>query len=120
VVKRGQVYWAKLDSGGGHEQAGMRPVLVASDDRYNAKMKLAVVIPLTSREKWQPPLQVNAGLVGGKRAWALPGQIRTLSVKRLVSAKEFKEVPPTVVEACLEAVREICGETLATKADNDG
>ena len=122
MVKRGQVYWAQLNPIVGHEQAGHRPVLVLSEERYGATMKLALVVPLTSREKWPVPLQVDVGLVAGKRAWALPGQIRTLSVERLVQSKALDSVLPSAVEQCLDAMLQICGRRpkAPRKADNDG
>jgi mRNA interferase MazF len=47
---RGEIWLADLGSGRGHEQAGPRPVLVVSDDAFNAGLAgLVMVAPLTSK-----------------------------------------------------------------------
>jgi mRNA interferase MazF len=46
---RGEVWYADLDPTRDHEQAGIRPVLVVSDDHFNRNSrKLAVIVPLTT------------------------------------------------------------------------
>lgn len=121
MVKRGGVYWAALDPVVGHEQAGMRPVLVLSEDRFNARTRTAIVVALTTKDKWLPPLQLDLGHVAGNRSYALPGQVRTLSVKRL-NLKALGSVSGEKVEACLDAMLQLCGRSTvqARKADNDG
>ena len=47
---RGEVWLADLAIGQGHEQSGQRPVLVVSDDGFNAGLSgLVMVVPLTSK-----------------------------------------------------------------------
>src|SRR5207247_8986528 len=47
---RGEIWLADLGSGRGHEQAGQRPVLVVSEDTFNAgPAGLVMVLPLTSK-----------------------------------------------------------------------
>jgi mRNA interferase MazF len=47
---RGEIWLADLETGRGHEQAGQRPVLVVSDDAFNAGLAgLVMTIPLTSK-----------------------------------------------------------------------
>ena len=49
---RGEVWLSDLDPIRGHEQAGRRPVLVISVDRFNSGPSgLVIVIPITSRPK---------------------------------------------------------------------
>jgi len=49
---RGEVWTVTLDPTRGHEQAGMRPALVLSVDRFNhGPAGLVVVLPITSRAK---------------------------------------------------------------------
>src|SRR5262245_51942581 len=53
--KRGEVWFADLNPTRGREQAGQRPVLVISDDRFNASAaELVIVLPLTTRKKGIP------------------------------------------------------------------
>ncbi len=56
---RGEIWLADLGIGRGHEQTGQRPVLVVSDDAFNAgPAGLVMTIPLTSKvasqRKFQP------------------------------------------------------------------
>lgn len=46
--------WVSLNPQAGHEQAGRRPALVVSPKSYNGKVGLAVLCPITSREKGYP------------------------------------------------------------------
>lgn len=105
--KRGDCYWADLDPTEGHEQAGRRPVLVLSDDRYNQRSGMIVMVPLTTRQKLSPPLSLDLGVVGGKRAFALPAQVRALSATRL--GRKLEGEREADVERCLDAVLQICG-----------
>jgi mRNA interferase MazF len=48
--KRGEIWLADLGMGRGHGQNGQRPVLVVSDDAFNAGLAgLVMVVPLTSK-----------------------------------------------------------------------
>jgi mRNA interferase MazF len=51
IPKRGDIIWLSFDPQAGHEQAGTRPALVLSPYAYNAKLGLALVCPITSKEK---------------------------------------------------------------------
>lgn len=54
VPKRGDVIWLMFDPQAGHEQSGRRPALVISPEAYNAKTRLCLVCPITSRVKGYP------------------------------------------------------------------
>lgn len=52
---RGEIWLADLDPARGHEQAGKRPCLVFSVDRFNqSRAGLVVAIPLTTKNKGIP------------------------------------------------------------------
>jgi mRNA interferase MazF len=52
---RGEIWLGTLDPVVGHEQAGNRPLLIVSDDLFNAsRADLVIVAPLTSQEKRIP------------------------------------------------------------------
>ena len=52
---RGEVWWAVLDPTRGREQAGRRPVLIVSVDRYNGGgADLVITMPITSRLRGIP------------------------------------------------------------------
>lgn len=46
--------WVQLGPTSGHEQSGRRPVLVLTPSGYNSKTGLALVCPLTSKQKGYP------------------------------------------------------------------
>lgn len=52
---RGEIWLVSFDPTLGREQAGTRPALVLSIDKYNlGASELVVVLPLTSKDKRQP------------------------------------------------------------------
>ena len=52
--RRGDVVWMSFDPRAGHEQAGHRPALVLSPERYNRKVGLALFCPITMQRKGYP------------------------------------------------------------------
>lgn len=54
VPDRGDMIWVQLGPTTGHEQSGRRLVLVLTPSGYNAKTGLAIICPLTSRQKGYP------------------------------------------------------------------
>lgn len=48
---RGDIIWTDFNPQAGHEQAGKRPALVLSPARYNRRLNLAVVCPITCQKK---------------------------------------------------------------------
>jgi mRNA-degrading endonuclease toxin of MazEF toxin-antitoxin module len=47
-MKRGEIWLVSLDPSSGHEQKGRRPVLIVSPEAFNQKMKVPIVLPITS------------------------------------------------------------------------
>lgn len=117
-VRRGEVRWARLGPVEGHEQDGHRPVLIVSVDRYMAARKLAVVLPMTTNDRLKEPLAIELRSFAAARSFALPGQVRTLSVTRFGSV--LGVVADREIDECLSAMLHICGRAPARKADNDG
>jgi mRNA interferase MazF len=54
VPDRGDIVWLEFNPQAGHEQAGRRPALVVSPGRYNGRVGLALLCPITSRPKGYP------------------------------------------------------------------
>jgi mRNA interferase MazF len=87
---RGDIWFAELDHAPpavGHEQAGRRPVLVISDDRYNAgRAGLVIIVPLTRRIRPNPLHLVIQPPQGGVRSESaiLCDQVRSVSKQRLI------------------------------------
>ncbi len=51
VPDTGDIVWLSFDPRTGHEQAGHRPALVLSPERYNGARGMMVCCPMTSRIK---------------------------------------------------------------------
>lgn len=47
-MQRGDIYFVSLDPTAGHEQRGMRPVLVVSPTSFNRLTRTPVVVPITT------------------------------------------------------------------------
>lgn len=85
-MKRGDVYLADLAPVHGREQDGTRPVLLVSQDKFNAlPFGLVVVLPITSKPRPNFPRVRVAPPEGGLRSesWIICEQPRTISVERL-------------------------------------
>ncbi len=54
VPDRGDVIWIDFNPQAGHEQAGRRPALVLSPGRYNSKVGLLLLCPVTTQIKGYP------------------------------------------------------------------
>ncbi len=91
LVKRWNLYWADLNPSVGSEEAGdRRPVLVISNDGFNAAFEVVAVLPLTRLEGKRrrvypfeallPPEVVGTGV----SSIVMPQQIRTISKLRLL------------------------------------
>ncbi|MGK2933993.1 MAG: type II toxin-antitoxin system PemK/MazF family toxin [Gemmatimonadaceae bacterium] len=84
-VLRGEIRWAELGSTRGAEQAGRRPVLVLSNDVFNARSGTVIAVALTSQEPRAGfPLTLESAAPGlPKRSWIKISQIRTLAADRI-------------------------------------
>lgn len=54
IPERGDIAWMVLDPRVGHEQSGRRPVLVVSHKLLAETTGMAVIVPITSKEKGLP------------------------------------------------------------------
>ncbi len=108
-VLRGDIWWADLNPTRGHEQAGIRPVLVISEDLFNQRSGTVIAIALTSQEPTVNfPLSLEITSVKlPKRSWAKISQIRTLSIERL--SKKLGVVSPEEIAQIIEGLNEIVG-----------
>src|SRR3569623_1871990 len=84
-ILRGDIVWAHLDPTVGHEQAGLRPVLILSKDIFNQHSGTVIAVALTSQPpKAGFPLTLELSAAGlPKLSWVKISQIRPLSVQRL-------------------------------------
>ena len=85
AILRGEIRWADLSPGRGHEQEGRRPVLVVSHDIFNERSGTVVVMAVTSQpQRAGFPLTLEIEQAGlPKRSWVKISQVRTLAVERI-------------------------------------
>jgi len=109
-ILRGDIRWANLDPTKGHEQAGLRPVLILSKDIFNLKSETVIAVALTSqRPKAGFPLTLGLDSHNlPKTSWIKISQIRTLSVERI--GKKIAAVDKDVLSQVIEGLNEIIGE----------
>jgi len=84
-ILRGEIRWADLNPVRGHEQAGLRPVMILSHDIFNERSGTVIAVAITSQpQKAGFPLilELKAGNLP-KKSWIKISQIRTLSVERI-------------------------------------
>jgi mRNA interferase MazF len=109
-VKRGDVYLADLAPVRGREQDGTRPVLVLSQDKFNAlPLGLVVVLPITSKARPNFPRVKVSPPEGGLTmdSWIICEQPRTISTERLV--RRMGAVSPATLAATWRFVVDIIG-----------
>ena len=99
-VVRGHIWSVSLSPTVASEQAGIRPCLVVSNDRFNGlPIQQAIVVPLTTRDRGFPhhvAVSDNGGLV--RPSWAMCEALRAVSVQR------FGQLISTASSATLESV----------------
>jgi mRNA interferase MazF len=84
-ILRGEIRWADLNPVRGHEQAGLRPVLILSHDIFNERSGTVIVLAITSQpQKAGFPLTLELKSPNlPKKSWLKISQIRTLSIERI-------------------------------------
>ena len=108
-ILRGDIVWANLDPTRGHEQAGLRPVLVLSHDIFNERSGTVIAVAITS-QKPRAGFPLTFELTQGKlpkRSWVKISQIRTLSTERI--GKKLSSADRDELETVLEGLNEIIG-----------
>ncbi|OGT32513.1 MAG: MazF family transcriptional regulator [Gammaproteobacteria bacterium RIFCSPHIGHO2_02_FULL_39_13] len=106
-ILKGDIVWANLNPSIGHEQSGLRPVLVLSHDFFNEKSKTVIVVPLTSRTQkigFPLTLQLNQKIMK-KQAWIKISQIRNISVLRI--GKKIDHLDSSETKQVIDGLNEI-------------
>jgi mRNA interferase MazF len=100
TVLRGHIWLVALDPTVANEQRGTRPCIVVSGDRFNAlPIRLAIVVPLTSRQRGLPH-HISVADDGGleRPSWAMCEAVRAVSIQR------FGRIIGTATEETLSAI----------------
>ena len=104
--ERGEVWWADLDPVLGHEQAGIRPVLVVSSDAFNSsRADLYVALPITQTNRsirLHVPIEPPEGGLS-KAGVVLCDQPRVLAAERF--GDRLGRVSPSLMKQVEDALR---------------
>ncbi|MBI4267170.1 MAG: type II toxin-antitoxin system PemK/MazF family toxin [Chloroflexi bacterium] len=106
-ILRGEIRWADLNPPRGHEQAGLRPVLILSHDIFNERSGTVIAMAITGqpqRAGFPLTLELKTGGLP-KRSWVKISQIRTLSVERI--GKPVGRVSDEELLRAIEGLNEI-------------
>jgi len=109
-ILRGEIRWADLNPVRGHEQAGMRPVLVLSHDVFNERSGTVIAMAMTSQQPRAGfPLTLESKAPGlTKRSWVKISQVRTLAVERI--GRRLGRADSSELARLIEGLNEIVGE----------
>jgi len=106
LMERGDIYRVSLDPASGHEQKGMRPVLVVTPAAFNRVTGLPVVLPITSGGRFARSIGFAVSLAGaGTKTTGIVrcDQPRVLDI-RARSGKKIERVPEPVINEVLAKV----------------
>jgi mRNA interferase MazF len=106
-ILRGEIRWADLNPARGHEQAGLRPLMILSHDIFNERSGTVIAVAITSQpQKAGFPLTLELkGEDLPKKSWIKISQIRTLSVERI--GKVIGKASPEQLTQVIEGLNEI-------------
>jgi mRNA interferase MazF len=107
IPARGDIVWITFNPQAGHEQAGRRPALVLSPAKYNSKIGLAILCPITSQIKGYPyEVRIPDGLpISGV---ILSDQVKNLDWKAR-QAELICELPRVMVAEVLSKLSTLLG-----------
>jgi mRNA interferase MazF len=83
-VIQGEIWLADLGDPVGREQGFARPVLVVSNDGFNASTPVKIIIPLTTTNRgWDNHIPISCDGTGlEKPSWAMVEHVRSVSPQR--------------------------------------
>lgn len=103
IPERGDVVWIDFDPQAGHEQAGRRPAVVLSPQRYNGKVGLCLLCPITNQVKGYPfEVLLPAGL--GITGAVLSDQAKSLDW-RVRKAAFITHLPAMLTDEVLKKLK---------------
>ena len=103
MVKQGDIIKVSFNPQKGHEQAGVRPALVISNDGYHRYAKLSIVCPITNTEK-NFPLHVKLDERTKTTGFILCEHIRTLDLSAR-NHEIIESIPIDILQEVLSIVQ---------------
>ncbi len=106
-ILRGEIRWADLNPVRGREQAGLRPVMILSQDIFNKCSGTVIAVAITSQpQKAGFPLTLELKSANmPKKSWIKISQLRTLSVERI--GKVLGKASPDELAQVIDGLTEI-------------
>ena len=108
-MERGDIYLVSLDPTLGHEQQGMRPVLVVSPTAFNRLTRTPVVLPITSGGNFARTAGFAVSLLGaGTQTTGVVhcDQPRALDIGSR-HGRKLESVPQSIIDEVLAKVAPI-------------
>lgn len=100
-MNRGDIYLVSLDPTSGHEQKGVRPVLVISPEPFNKLTKTPLVVPITTGGNFARVAGFTVDLIGTKTVGVVRcDQPRVLDLVAR-KAKKLERVSTDVIDDVL-------------------
>jgi mRNA interferase MazF len=99
MVNQGDIIWLDFDPQAGHEQRGRRPALILSNDSFNNFSKLAIVCPITNRDK-DHPFHIKLDDRTKTSGVILCDQVRTLDI----NARNFEYIENVTGDVLLDVL----------------
>lgn len=98
----GDVVWAALGPGRGREQNGHRPVVIVAANEYlDVVDALAIVVPVTSRDRgWPNHIRLTGPTLLDLDSWAMTEQVTTITRDRIT------QFAGHVDNGCLAGIRQ--------------
>ena len=106
IPKKGDFVAVTFDPQSGHEQRGLRPALVVSNDLFNERTGLAIVCPLTTADRRYPfhvPVTGNPRITG----FVMVEQVKSIDYQarkiRLIdkASDDVLDVVLSILDACI-------------------
>ena len=104
IIRRGEIYWVRLDPTFGKEVNKTRPCVVISNNRQNEYSPLVIVLPITSDLDKIYPFEVVFTL-GQGQAKVLTDQVRSIDKRRLES--RIEKVNEKVMDEISEKMKRV-------------
>ncbi len=105
MVKQGDIILLNFNPQAGYEQAGYRPALVISNNVFNKRTGLAILCPITSKEK-KYPLRVELDNNTKTHGFILCEHIKSLDIE----ARGYKVVEQVSKEILQEVINIVFAE----------
>jgi mRNA interferase MazF len=108
-ILRGDIRWADLNPVRGSEQVDRHPVLIISQNVFNARSGTVIALAITSqpqRAGFPLTLELSSPALP-KKSWVKISEIRTLAVERI--GKKLAEASPEELAQVVEGLNEIVG-----------